>query len=587
MAIAKHLAATALLLILCGSAAGQVASPVGPGPAPSSGAGSGTVTSVSVTTANGVSGTVATATTTPAISLTLGNITPTSVHTSTTVDADGPLITGLNGGNEGSVILNGSSTGSLTLGPSAAALGTVTVTIPDVTDTLVVLAAAQTLSNKTFVAPVLGVASATSLTTGNGTSGSPSVVIGNGGGFFAPASGQLEYFVGGVNRVDFGTTFSGWTFGAPVTAGGTLMSTGAVTANNGTAIPTGGTSTAGVLFSSTANFGTFFGTGAPTLTAAKGSLYLENGTGIPYYNNNGTTGWTALSGGGGSGTVSNCTTATGIAYYAVTGTTVSCTANLKADSSGNLTANSVVAGSTSYSSTGGSNNIAVITDTLNGQPVMAWQAGLVRTEANAAISWTSTNNATGTADTGLSRDAANVIDVGNGSQGDASGKLKMASLTVSGASVNMPGLGTSSAATTGTMCWTTSTGLVNIDTTTTCLLSAAKFKQNVVPLGGGLSEVMAMRPVEYDLKPQYDPTHIGRQVGFIADEVQKIDPRLVGLDAKGEVHGMRYEQFTAVLAKAVQEQQGEIADLKKQLAALQSGGHVANDNWFLKAIGWE
>lgn len=42
-------------------------------------AGSGTVTSVSVTTANGVSGTVATATTTPAVSLTLGNITPTTV----------------------------------------------------------------------------------------------------------------------------------------------------------------------------------------------------------------------------------------------------------------------------------------------------------------------------------------------------------------------------------------------------------------------------------------------------------------------------------------------------------------------------
>lgn len=41
--------------------------------------GSGTVTSVSVTTANGISGTVATSTTTPAITLTLGAITPTLV----------------------------------------------------------------------------------------------------------------------------------------------------------------------------------------------------------------------------------------------------------------------------------------------------------------------------------------------------------------------------------------------------------------------------------------------------------------------------------------------------------------------------
>lgn len=42
--------------------------------------GSGTVTSVSVTTANGVSGTVSNQTTTPAISLTLGAVTPTSVN---------------------------------------------------------------------------------------------------------------------------------------------------------------------------------------------------------------------------------------------------------------------------------------------------------------------------------------------------------------------------------------------------------------------------------------------------------------------------------------------------------------------------
>lgn len=64
------------------------------------GGGSGTVTSVSVTTANGVSGTVATATTTPAITLALGAITPSSVN---------------------SVVLSGSST------PTLAVTGTTTV----------------------------------------------------------------------------------------------------------------------------------------------------------------------------------------------------------------------------------------------------------------------------------------------------------------------------------------------------------------------------------------------------------------------------------------------------------------------------
>ena len=64
------------------------------GAACGSGGGSGTVTSVSVVTANGISGTVATATTTPAITLALGAITPASVASSgavsgTTLTASG------------------------------------------------------------------------------------------------------------------------------------------------------------------------------------------------------------------------------------------------------------------------------------------------------------------------------------------------------------------------------------------------------------------------------------------------------------------------------------------------------------------
>lgn len=61
------------------------------GQPPSSGVGSGTVTSVSVTTANGVSGSVATATTTPAITLTLGAITPTTVNGLTVSTTTGTL----------------------------------------------------------------------------------------------------------------------------------------------------------------------------------------------------------------------------------------------------------------------------------------------------------------------------------------------------------------------------------------------------------------------------------------------------------------------------------------------------------------
>lgn len=77
-----------------------------------------------------------------------------------------------------------------------------------------------------------------------------------------------------------------------------VLFTGSANVLNGTAIPAGGTAGSGLKFSSTTNFGVFFGSGAPTLAAAKGSLYLRsNGTGATdraYINTDGSTTWTAL-----------------------------------------------------------------------------------------------------------------------------------------------------------------------------------------------------------------------------------------------------------------------------------------------------
>ncbi len=77
-----------------------------------------------------------------------------------------------------------------------------------------------------------------------------------------------------------------------------IYSQASVFSRNATAIPAGGTAGAGYLFSSTANFGLFFGSGTPTLSAAKGSLYLRNDGSTTndrmYVNTNGTTGWAAV-----------------------------------------------------------------------------------------------------------------------------------------------------------------------------------------------------------------------------------------------------------------------------------------------------
>lgn len=130
--------------------------------------------------------------------------------------------------------------------------------------------------------------------------------------------------------------------------------------------------------------------------------------------------------------------------------------------------------------------------------------------------------------------------------------------------VSFSGLASSSAAATGTVCWTTG-GNLTVDTTLACLSSTARIKQDIEPLDEGLATVMALRPVSYDLKPEYDPKGLGPQVGLIAEDVQKVDPRLIGLDTQGHPLGVRYMQLTAVLVKAIQDQQREINQLKREL----------------------
>lgn len=163
---------------------------------------------------------------------------------------------------------------------------------------------------------------------------------------------------------------------------------------------------------------------------------------------------------------------------------------------------------------------------------------------------------------GIYRSAANTI--GFAANTANVGTWTTTALTLQGA-LNAPNLASSSAATTGTLCWTTGTGLVNVDTTTTCLLSTRRVKKDVHPLDVGLAEVMKLHPVSYELKPQYDPGHLGRQVGLISEEVGALDDRLISHEKGGAPLGVRYQQLTAVLVKAIQEQQRQIEQLQRRV----------------------
>jgi hypothetical protein len=75
-----------------------------------------------------------------------------------------------------------------------------------------------------------------------------------------------------------------------------VAATGNITADSGTAPVAGGA--AAFLATSTADLGIFVGSGAPTVSAAKGSLYLRTDgsttTSRAYINTDGATTWTAI-----------------------------------------------------------------------------------------------------------------------------------------------------------------------------------------------------------------------------------------------------------------------------------------------------
>jgi hypothetical protein len=118
------------------------------------------------------------------------------------------------------------------------------------------------------------------------------------------ASNYERGAVGWVSNVfDIGTAAAGTgTLRAMTLTASSISTTVDLKIFSGTAIPANGTTGSGFKFSSTANFGVFFGSSTPSLSAAKGSLYLRSdGSGATdraYINTDGGTTWTNLVTGG-------------------------------------------------------------------------------------------------------------------------------------------------------------------------------------------------------------------------------------------------------------------------------------------------
>lgn len=113
--------------------------------------------------------------------------------------------------------------------------------------------------------------------------------------------------------------------------------------------------------------------------------------------------------------------------------------------------------------------------------------------------------------------------------------------------------------------------------------SDERVKENIQNIEAGLSKVMQLRPISYDIKEsffdsipnkedrQYAREHGGiNRIGFISQEVQEVMPELVSEEPQSGLLGINTVDMIPYLVQAIQEQQKEIEDLKSQLNAEKS-----------------
>jgi len=104
------------------------------------------------------------------------------------------------------------------------------------------------------------------------------------------------------------------------------------------------------------------------------------------------------------------------------------------------------------------------------------------------------------------------------------------------------------------------------------VVSSERFKEAIKPMDKASEAILALKPVTFRYKHELDPDGIP-QFGLVAEQVEKVNPDLVGRDEQGKPYTVRYEAVSAMLLneflkehRKVEEQQATIGELKSAVA---------------------
>src|SRR5207253_5697951 len=93
-----------------------------------------------------------------------------------------------------------------------------------------------------------------------------------------------------------------------------------------------------------------------------------------------------------------------------------------------------------------------------------------------------------------------------------------------------------------------------------CNSSSLRYKNNVATFFGGMNIISRLRPISFNWKQDGV-----KDIGFGAEEVEKVAPLFTFRNDKGEIEGVRYDRLGVVFVNAFKEQQTEIEQQQEQL----------------------
>ena len=94
--------------------------------------------------------------------------------------------------------------------------------------------------------------------------------------------------------------------------------------------------------------------------------------------------------------------------------------------------------------------------------------------------------------------------------------------------------------------------------------SDRKYKENIKPIESALDKAMQLQGVTFDWKDSESILDIKEDIGFIAQDVEKVLPELVRDSGKGNL-SLRYQGITPILLEAIKELKAEIDLLKSKM----------------------